>query len=545
MNKEVIKNPILPGFYPDPSICRVDDDYYMITSSFELYPGIPIFHSKDLANWEQIGYALDKSNDFHVVANVYAGGVMAPTIRYHKGVYYIINANFGDRGNFIIKAENPAGPWSKPIWLDDVKDLDVSLFFDNDDKVYIVYPSNTDNNDKGFHGERGIFLREIDINTFKLIGEPIQIWDSALRNASAPEAPHLYHIEDYYYLVIAEGGTEHYHSVTVARSKELKAWFEGYQGNPVMTHRHLGFNYPIDNVGHADLVETASGQWYAVMLGSRIIEGQHKNLGRETYICPVVWERGWPVFSPNSGKIELEYPMPENHTWTPFEKDDEFDDFDSETLNYCWNFWGTPYTDFWKIENSCLKLKCVDRSMTRELEPLLMGKPDMRKDTNISLIARRQLDINFEASCKIKFNPTGEEAAGIIIMQAFNHHFRIEKIKIEDELVLRVIQVTTNFNVPPYVPGFKSNSSEVLLAERIVKEEEVILCIKAKGQDYEFLYGENKESLTPICKADGKVINPEFVGGMVGILIGMFATGNGKDCNKYAEFDWFEYKELV
>ena len=129
MSKHTIKNPILPGFYPDPSICRVGDDFYMICSSFEMYPGIPVFHSKDLANWEQLGYAMTKENGFHVEANVVAGGVMAPTIRYFDGIYYIINANFGDKGNFIVTATDPAGPWSEPYWLDDVPGIDASLFF--------------------------------------------------------------------------------------------------------------------------------------------------------------------------------------------------------------------------------------------------------------------------------------------------------------------------------------------------------------------------------------------------------------------------------
>lgn len=138
MNKPKIRNPILPGFYPDPSICRVGEDFYMVCSSFELYPGIPVFHSKDLANWEQLGYAMHQENGFHVEANIYAGGVMAPMIRYHKGTFYIINANFCDQGNFIVTATDPAGPWSKPFWLTDVPGIDASLFFDEDGKAYVI-----------------------------------------------------------------------------------------------------------------------------------------------------------------------------------------------------------------------------------------------------------------------------------------------------------------------------------------------------------------------------------------------------------------------
>ena len=142
MSERKIQNPILPGFYPDPSICRVGDDFYMICSSFELSPGIPVFHSKDLANWEQIGYAMDKSNGFYVDANTFSGGVMAPTIRYHDGTFYIINANFADNGNFIVTAKDPAGPWSAPHYLTDVPGIDASIFFDEDGACYIMGTGN-------------------------------------------------------------------------------------------------------------------------------------------------------------------------------------------------------------------------------------------------------------------------------------------------------------------------------------------------------------------------------------------------------------------
>ncbi|MCF0185685.1 MAG: glycoside hydrolase family 43 protein, partial [Bacteroidaceae bacterium] len=293
MNK--IKNPIIPGFYPDPSICRVGEDYYICCSSFELCPGLPVFHSKDLANWEQICYAMTMENGLHVEPNVYCGGVMAPTLRYYKGIFYIINCNFADEGNFMITAKDPAGPWSKPIYLKDVPGIDASIFFDEaEDKVYIM---GTADNIPTVEGglRQGIWACEYDIENFKCLGEPVALWGGAMDKAASPESPHIYHIGDYYYLLIAEGGTEHYHSVTIARSKNALGPYEAYRGNPVMTHRHMGYYYEIGNVGHADLVETPDGDWYAVMLASRTIDGIYKNFGRETFICPVIWERDWPV----------------------------------------------------------------------------------------------------------------------------------------------------------------------------------------------------------------------------------------------------------
>ena len=284
-----LHNPILPGFYPDPSICRVGEDFYLVCSSFELCPGIPLFHSRDLQHWEQLCHVMTPENGFHVAKNTYNGGVMAPTIRYHDGIFYLINCNFGDRGNFIVTAENPAGPWSEPHWLTDVPGIDASIFFDDDGQCYMTGTANNWPDGKG--GLRqGIWAARYDIQNFRLASEPVALWGGALAGVASPEAPHLYHIGKYYYLLIAEGGTEYFHSVTVARSESVFGPYEGYRGNPVLTMRHLGKHAAIQNAGHADLAELPDGSWYAVFLASRLIDGESKNLGRETFICPVRWE---------------------------------------------------------------------------------------------------------------------------------------------------------------------------------------------------------------------------------------------------------------
>lgn len=543
MSKHTIKNPILPGFYPDPSICRVGDDFYMICSSFEMYPGIPVFHSKDLANWEQLGYAMTKENGFHVEANVVAGGVMAPTIRYFDGVYYIINANFGDKGNFIVTATDPAGPWSEPYWLDDVPGIDASLFFDDDKKAYVIGTGNVVARADGTM-DRGIWICGFDVKTMKTVGEPKAIWDSALRVATSPEAPHIYKVDGYYYLVIAEGGTEHYHAVTVARSKELFGWYEGNPANPVMTHRQFGFNYPVDNIGHADLVETPDGNWYAVMLGSRIIDGQHKNLGRETYICPVIWERGWPVFSPESGKVDWEYPADPQLPWTPYSPQPSRDDFDGARLNLVWNFWGTPYGDFYKLSDSHLTLRCFKRTMSDPLKPLFGQEKNTDPENTVSFVGRRQTDISFDAFCEMAFLPKDKEAAGLIIMQASNHQYRLERGVKDGRQVLRLVLETADFEVPPHVPGFTYEMSRKVLACVDYAEASVILGVKARRQNYDFYYGAKADDLHCLYEnADARLINPEIVGGMVGTMVGMFATGNGTMSENEAAFDWFDYKD--
>ncbi|MEZ3471098.1 MAG: glycoside hydrolase family 43 protein [Schaedlerella sp.] len=560
MKKKLI-NPIIPGFYPDPSICRVGGDYYLACSSFELCPGVPIFHSRDLAHWEQICYAMTPENGFHMERDSGVGGVMAPTLRYHDGLFYIINANFSDKGNYIVTAEDPAGPWSEPHWLDDVPGIDASLFFDDDGQAYIMGTGDVWDNGTGVK-ERGIWLAKYDVEHFHMLGEPVTIFNSALRVGSSPESPHLYHIGEYYYLIIAEGGTEHYHAVMAARSKELFGFYEGNPANPVMTHRHMGFKSPIINVGHADFVELPDGSWYAVMLASRLIEGKCKILGRETFICPVVWERDWPLFSPETGKVEWEYDAPECLPWEAdahsgelgmvrkdFEEKDAHsggfgvvhEDFDKEELDLCWSFWGRPYHDFYKIENSALHLKCIRQSLIEELRPMSFGA-EKSEEYDTAFLACRQCSINTTVTCGMKFLPEGQESAGLAIVQAMNHQYHLERAVSQGRQVLRLMLYTADYNVPPYFPGFTSETHREVIAEVPWEAEEIVLQFGIQGEHFAVRYGETREALKELCVADGERINPEKVGCMTGTMIGMYATGNGEDCETYAEFGWFEMR---
>lgn len=538
-----LKNPIIPGYYPDPSICRVEDDYYLACSSFEMCPGIPIFHSKDLAHWEQICYAMTPENGFHMEKNYGVGGVMAPTIRYNDGLFYIINTNFSDKGNYIITAENPAGPWSEPHWLDDVPGIDASLFFDDDGQAYIMGTGDVWDNGTGVK-ERGIWLAKYDLEQFHMLGEPVTIFNSALRVGASPESPHLYHIGDYYYLVIAEGGTEHYHAVMVARSKELFGFYEGNPANPVMTHRHMGFQCPIINVGHADLVELPDGSWYAVMLASRLIDGKCKNLGRETFICPVVWEREWPLFSPQTGKMEWEYDAPECLPWTEPEQDgfgSVYEDFDSQKLDLAWSFWGRPYHDFYKIENSALHLKCIRQSLVEELRPMSF-EYQKSEEYDTAFLGCRQCSIDTAVTCGMKFLPKGQESAGLAVVQAMNHQYHLERAVSQGQQVLRLVLYTADYDTPPYFPGFQSVTHRQVMAETAWEAEEIVLQIQMEGERFTIRYGETKDNLKELCVADGALINPEKVGCMTGTIIGVFASGNGEECENQAEFGWFEMK---
>ncbi|MEH7495363.1 glycoside hydrolase family 43 protein [Neobacillus niacini] len=542
MEKKQLINPILPGFYPDPSISRVGDDFYMITSSFSLFPGVPIFHSTDLANWEQIGNILDRKSQLHTTADHMTAGIMAPTLRYHDGTFYMITTNVSDKWNFIVTATDPKGPWSDPYWIEGCPGIDASLFFDDDGKAYITGTRGEVSHD-GTHGNQVIWIGEIDLVNMQLVGEQKTIWGGALTNCASPEAPHLYKKDGHYYLMIAEGGTEHFHAVTIARSKNIFDYYEGYAGNPILTHRHLGKHYPICNVGHADFVELKNGEWYAVILASRLIEGYHKNLGRETFIAPVVWEEGWPVISPGTGKVEWSYPAPELPA-TVHKPRAVRDDFECEKLGMDWVYFGTPYEDFHTLSDSKLTLKLLPRSMSPELRKIDLSATKTDEGApSLSFIGRRQQHANFRISASMSFDALSEnETAGLVVMQASNHQFRFERSIEKGQQILRLIQCTSELTGYPHQPHFKGITTESELAKTVVDGGDIILSIIAEGQDYSFYYGKVDVSLTLLYEnADARNINPEIVGGMVGTMLGMFASSNGQESTNIAEFDWFDY----
>ena len=377
------RNPILPGFYPDPSICRVGDDYYMVTSTFEYFPGLPLFHSRDLVNWRQIGHVLDRPSQLNLDGIRPSGGLYAPTIRHHEATFYVVNTLVDggrERGNFVVTASDPAGPWSEPYWLEGAAGIDPSLLFDDDGRVW--YTGNRTPPVEEFPQHREIWLQELDLEAMQLTGEIYSLWSGALRGATWAEAPHLYKIDGMYYLMVAEGGTGYNHAVTIARSETLTGPYEGNPRNPILTHRHLGRDYPISNVGHADIVETQNGEWWMVMLASRPYGGLYRNLGRETFMAPMRWEDGWPIVSPGLGRVEFLYPapdLPEQRWPTPPARDS----FEADTLDLRWNFLRTPREAFWSLSERPGYLRL-------HLRPQMISKWE-----NPSFVGRRQQHSSF------------------------------------------------------------------------------------------------------------------------------------------------------
>ena len=304
----IVKNPIMSGFYPDPSVCAVDtvtEDgstkrvYYLVNSTFSYAPGVPIFYSEDLCEWTQIGHVLTRESQLKLDGLAMSKGIYAPTLRYHNGVFYMITTNVEGGGNFYVMATDPAGKWSDPIYLPEAEGIDPSLFFDGDTCYYVGQRNKKDGE---YFGDCEIWIQELDLEQGKLVGEIHSLWDGAMKHAIWPEGPHLYKKGEYYYLMIAEGGTAYEHSICVARSKELFGPYESHRSNPVFTHRHLGHQAPVQNAGHGDLVEDADGNWYIFMLATRPVN-DCAPLGRETFVAEVVWEDDWPVINPGIGML--------------------------------------------------------------------------------------------------------------------------------------------------------------------------------------------------------------------------------------------------
>ena len=509
---ETFKNPILPGYHPDPSICRVGEDYYLVNSSFEWFPGMPIYHSKDLVNWELIGHGLHRPEQLKLQEGLRDyQGIYAVTIRHHDGLFYLITTcvDCEQWGNFYVTAENPAGPWSNPVWLG-TPGIDPSLMWDDDGKSYYVGHGNLKKNEEWQH-QKGAWLQEVDLINGKMVGPRKQLTHGHANNAQWTEAPHLYKINGKYLLLVAEGGTGSNHATSVHHSDSLFGEYVTDQVNPVLTHRHLGKKYPIHSVGHTDLIQTQKGDWWAVMLGKRFIDG-YTLLARETFLCPVTFEGQTPIFNPGIGKVEMEMKRPDL-PWAPFEAAPARDEFDGDQLDLEWNMLRTPQSKWYALENGKLILSL----RANVLDSL----------TNPSLMARRIEHYNFEASLKLDFaTKKDSEKAGMIIYRTTLAHYQLLKQKADIVLIRTENGRITEEARVPYTG------------------KSVVLKTVAKGRELNFFFGESEDNLKPIGQQqDLNVISFEKAWGFNGPYVGMYATSSGVSSRSKASFDWFEYVE--
>ncbi len=519
---EYFNNPILPGFNPDPSICRVGGDYYLVTSSFEWFPGLPIYHSKDLVNWEQIGHVLNRPSQLHLRDGLpHSSGLWAPTIRYHDGIYYVICTATGAGGNFFVKSNRPEGPYSEPVFIKDAPGIDPSLFFDDDGKVYYCGSINGSKKTppQRYFAEDRIYVQEIDLQTGNFIGERFVVTSGNAINSPYAEAPHIYKINGRYYLMIAEGGTWENHAVTVFTSDTVTGPYTPFIANPLLTHRNLGNDIDITTIGHADLVQTQFGDWYAVMLGVRPVEGFNM-LGRETFLTRVVFQDDMPIFNPGIGRVLSKEIFP-NLPLKKVSQPKERDHFESVDLNLQWNFLRTPFTKWYLIDtvNSVLRMEVRPESLKG------LGNP--------SLIARRVQHHKFEATCCLSFNPKKEnEEAGIVVTQNNKFNYRLVKLKNGRKNVVRLYKV--------------EKGEEQLIDERPIEGNKVYLMISSDNLIYRFYYGTNETDMEQLGRdQDATICSTNKARGFIGPFVGMYCSSNEQILNKaeFAEFDWFEYSQ--
>ena len=510
-------NPILAGYYPDPSICRKGKDFYLVNSSFSYYPGVPISHSTDLVNWTQIGYVLNRPAQLNLDGQAVSAGIFAPTISYHDGLFYMITTNTGGIGNFYVTAENPAGPWSDPVVLKKINGIDPSFFFDDDGRAYIVHNGVPPDNKPLYDGHRAIWLWEIDLKTKEVKDGGRILVNGGVDISKKPswiEGPHLFKHEGYYYICAAEGGTSVNHSQVVFRAKSLSEPFVPYEENPILTQRGLDPKRanPITCTGHADMVDAGNGEWWSVFLGVRPYEGDLYNIGRETFMLPVTWKDGWPIIlekgkevphvakRPNLPKAsKAKVPTTGAFTWT--------DDFKAKELGMAWNFLRNPRENWYSLTAKSGSLLMQPRAVTLSSVRGQMGNP--------SFIARRQQHLDFSAETKLVINPeTLSSEAGLAALQNDSNYFFL----------------ATRGRKWQGKRGFSWNSargrSGEVLATVAVPEgaKSVELKITGAGKDYAFYYRANgKGAWVPVKeKVDGSILSTNQGGGFVGTMLGMY-----------------------
>ena len=377
------QNPIIPGFYPDPSICRVGDTFYLVTSSFQFFPGVPLFESKDLLHWNQIGHVLTRTTQLPLAGAGSTGGIYAPTIRYHESRFYMVTTNVTHGGNFYVYTDDVHGEWSDPIFVEQ-EGIDPSLYFEDEHCYFMSNGSDVD-------GNSGIIQCEIDIATGKKLTEGRCIWQGT--GGRFLESPHLYRIGDWYYLMASEGGTEYGHMVTYARSKSIYGPFEAYPHNPVLTNRNLG-GYPLQGAGHADLVKDLHGNWWMVHLAFRQIHPwiMHHITGRETYLVPVTFDAdGWFTAGVNgTSRLTIEtdrlpnLPKQEHHRCFTFE---------NTTVGKEWLYLQNPDMNAYRIESDHIAL-CGKAPIACDTEsPTWLGirQTEMQFDFSVAVEPGRQV----------------------------------------------------------------------------------------------------------------------------------------------------------
>lgn len=499
-------NPILAGYYPDPSVTRVGGRYYLVNSTFAHWPGIPIHESTDLVHWRLIGHALSDPSRVTFDGQEISRGVFAPSIHHYKDTFYVVNTLVGAGGNFIVRAPEARGPWSDPVWLKNVNGIDPSLFFDDDGKAYLVHNGPPEGPPQ-YDGHSALWLHEFDLETLQA-GPGKVLVDRGVDPSKNPvwiEGPHLYRVKDWYYLMAAEGGTERNHSEVIFRAKSPWGPFEPYKNNPILTQRDLPDDRPnpVTNAGHADLIEMKDGSWWALFLASRPYEGFRYNTGRETFLLPVSWKDGWPVILERGKPVPLSLPGPKamnkfaEQTADPlngnFKRRDEFD---STRPGNEWLQVHVPKRKWYEL-----------RDGTLVIHPLPVKLDEKR---NSSFYARRQAHQRFAASTELSPPKAPGTAAGLAAYQNESHWYFFGARRAEGKLQL-------------FLERQDGAARSVVNTATVDAPSKLRLIINGYGGRYSFFYDAGDGWTLLHDNDDASILSTEVAGGFVGTVLGPYA----------------------
>ncbi|MDH4743559.1 glycoside hydrolase family 43 protein [Sphingomonas sp. CBMAI 2297] len=508
-------NPILRGFYPDPSVTRVGKDFYLVTSTFGWFPGIPVFHSTDLVHWTQIGNAIDRPDMLDFKQLGLSRGVFAPSIQARDGIFYLLNTCVDCGGNFLLTARNPAGPWSDPVWLPELEGgIDPSMFFDEDGRTWVVNNGPPEGAPL-YQGHRAIWIQEFDRKALKTFGPRKVLVNGGVDLSKKPiwiEGPHIFRKDGWYYLSCAEGGTAEGHSQVILRSKSVTGPYEAWSGNPILTQRDLPRDRPnpITSAGHAQLVTTPDGKWWATFLAVRPYEGDFYATGRETFLLPVEWRGGWPVILPPATPIPWVHARPPLPRGTGAEPINgiyaRLDSFNGPTLPFDWMMLRNPRERWYALGQDGLQLTA---------RPVGLGD-----NGNPSFLARRQQHQNGNAETLVRFAPQKDgDRAGLVAFQNDDYWFFLGVKQVGGKALLTVDQREG--------PGSPRLGKTLFSAA--APAGQLRLRVDVRGRSYAFSYA--APGTKPVWKQLGTVetdsLTTKVAGGFVGSVFGVFA-GRGE-----------------
>lgn len=501
-------NPIISGMNSDPSVCRVGDSFYLTTSSCGYFPGIPIYKSTDLINWELIGHCITRPEQMDFIDQSINGGLWATTIRFNNGMFYVISTHMKRNRNFFVTATDPAGKWSNPIYIDTKGyTYDPSLFFDNNGKVYFNYASG--------EGTNVIKMAEIDVKTGKLLTSPKDIWWGG--GGFGAEGAHIYKINSFYYIIDAEGGNIN-QAVVLGRSKNIYGPYKLCPTNPLVSNkekRQLLFQ----GTGHGDLIQYTDKSWWLIVHGIRnygSFDALTSVLGRETILLPVTWKNDWPIVNNNQ-------PVTKTISYTGIsekKKNVDFkDNFTTSKLQKGWYFQRHPAEDLWHVDTT--KNQLVLHGNENDLASL-QKKAFIGKKQDLEW-GKLRLKWSFDAK-------SINEEAGVTFFMNENYHFDCF-----------ISKGTTNYNLI-----FRRKMDDINYTELVfpMQKPSVTIEVETNPWAYEwYLVTESNERIK-LAHMSNYGISLQVAGGFIGVMIGVYATGNGQPCKNPAYFDFINYSAM-